>query len=556
MFGSIVNFGMNIAYRRFKKQFDAETQAAGEVNRKLLSDILTENSATEYGVKYDFANIKNADDYRRKVPLTDWDDYAFYIEKIADGEKNVLTKADIVHLANSSGTTGKLKQVPVTKRSQQVVAKNHAFITQGILNEKIPHADSKGRGIFLVSAVQPATTQAGITQGTATSSGIKSMMKMAPILWSSPPAVFYTADSASFMYLHLLFGLQEENLKYITAPFASAVLELFRTLENRWFDLLQDVEKGQLSGDLKITEEARNELQTKLNPNPKLSEKLRPEFEKGLTGIAPRVWRKLRYVSTVVGGSFEVYSPKLKEYLGEVPIYSAVYGASEAQIGVCTEIGKPAYAVTPATAFYEFIPIENAEEERPKTLLIDEITENSLYEIVVTNLAGFYRYRLGDVVKVVGKYNAAPVIEFQYRRGQLLNVASEKTSEKAVITAVMDAMNEANLSLIDFTTAEDYSVKPARYVFYFEVLEENPSLSPDAMEDVIIRATPYYTTIRGIGTIGKPVINFVKHGTFARMRNKMIERGTTLSQVKTPRVVRDLELLEILNSNCKEPEII
>lgn len=79
-----------------------------------------------------------------------------------------------------------------------------------------------------------------------------------------------------------------------------------------------------------------------------------------------------------------------------------------------------------------------------------------LYELVVTTLSGLYRYRIGDVVKVVRFHNSCPVIEFQYRQGQILNMRSEKTTETMMyeaLTKVLRGKGERS-RLVDYTCAE------------------------------------------------------------------------------------------------------
>ncbi len=56
-----------------------------------------------------------------------------------------------------------------------------------------------------------------------------------------------------------------------------------------------------------------------------------------------------------------------------------------------------------------------------------------MYDVIVTNYAGLYRYRLGDVIKVVDYYNNSPEIEFLYRKNQVINMVSEKTTEEHLI---------------------------------------------------------------------------------------------------------------------------
>ena len=79
-----------------------------------------------------------------------------------------------------------------------------------------------------------------------------------------------------------------------------------------------------------------------------------------------------------------------------------------------------------------------------------------LYELVVTNLSGLYRYRIGDVVKVMRFHNNCPVMEYQYRQGQILNVRAEKTSERVFYDALTSVLNdyEQRFHLVDYTCAE------------------------------------------------------------------------------------------------------
>ena len=54
-------------------------------------------------------------------------------------------------------------------------------------------------------------------------------------------------------------------------------------------------------------------------------------------------------------------------------------------------------------------------EEQPDTMFMDEVELGALYELVITTASGFFRYRFGDVIKVVDYYNNCPVVEFMYR---------------------------------------------------------------------------------------------------------------------------------------------
>ena len=62
--------------------------------------------------------------------------------------------------------------------------------------------------------------------------------------------------------------------------------------------------------------------------------------------------------------------------------------------------------------------------------------QGARYFVVVTTVAGLYRYRMGDIVKCVGYYNQSPTIEFLYRRGSLLYISGAKVSENEIFAAI------------------------------------------------------------------------------------------------------------------------
>lgn len=90
-------------------------------------------------------------------------------------------------------------------------------------------------------------------------------------------------------------------------------------------------------------------------------------------------------------------------------------------MGINLKENSGQYILVPGAMFFEFIPIhenniEEEEEDISKVLFIDQLEIDKSYEIVITNFSGLYRYRMGDVIKIVGYHNASPIIEFQYRK--------------------------------------------------------------------------------------------------------------------------------------------
>ena len=115
---------------------DESTVNACAVNRELLRTILLDNRDTEYGRKFHFSEIRDTEDYRSKVPLTSYDDYEAYIERMTEhGEENLLTAYPVVYYASTSGTSGSPKKIPVTDRGLDVFRKYASSVMLAVISE-------------------------------------------------------------------------------------------------------------------------------------------------------------------------------------------------------------------------------------------------------------------------------------------------------------------------------------------------------------------------------------------------------------------------------------
>ncbi len=311
---------------------------------------------------------------------------------------------------------------------------------------------------------------------------------------------------------------------------------------------MEDLHQGTLTAEITLPPELSEPIRARLTPHPERALALRREFERGFTGIARRIWPKLVYASTITSGSFRVYAEKLERYLGEVPIFSSVYVSSEAMMGVNRGLGKPVYTLLPSAAFFEFIPAAELDAPSPSTRLLDELVPGERYEIVLTTFGGLYRYRLGDVVEVVRYHHRTPVVEFIHRRGSLLNIAGEKTSEDAARQALMAALSREGMELVDFSAMEDLSTTPKRYVFFVELNLRGQAVDvaqlAARLEEALCRANPRYAAQRA--RLGPLWLHVMQPGAFQGLRDLLIRRGASPSQVKIPRVVQEGPLAEFL----------
>lgn len=537
-----------------EEKFNKYTLNSRKVNEEVLFKILKKNNSCEYGKEYKFSYIHSVDDYKKLVPITDYSAYDKYIERMLNGEKEVLVNEDIEYFGHTSGTTGKQKLVPVTKTCRRVGSKYMALLIQRFAYDNFKDSWENERGLMLTDIVMTTYSKAGIPICSATSGGMKAIKNLLPKIYTSPYEVMEVQDKNSALYLHLLFALKEKNLFYISGVFISNVLDLLRVLEKDSDKLIRDIRRGCINRSLNIDEEKRRKINSYLKPDASRAEQLEYEFSKGYEGICKRIWPKLTYIATVTGANFSIYDDKVNYYTGGLPIYSPAYGSTEGMIGINPYIEHIRYVVIPDTVFYEFIPVNESDKKDPKTYCINELKVGDNYELLITNYAGFYRYRLGDVIKVVDYYNNSPVVEFLYRKNQILNMVSEKTTEDQLKDAINKTVKKIDLSLVDYTTLADNTVTPGKYVVYFEL---NQKLSNSKVE-IIAQTLDYelqksnlaYGRFRKNNRLGRLEVRLVNRYTFDGIKEFMISKGVSKSQIKIPRVITNKkEIRQILNEN-------
>ena len=95
----VVNEARWIDGQNVRRRLDDITHNPMRSQEEFLMRLVRENANTEYGRKNNFKDIRNMDDFRRFVPLTTYDDYTPYIERLANGERNILTAYLTEHIS-------------------------------------------------------------------------------------------------------------------------------------------------------------------------------------------------------------------------------------------------------------------------------------------------------------------------------------------------------------------------------------------------------------------------------------------------------------------------
>ncbi|KAI9526384.1 hypothetical protein NQZ68_039992 [Dissostichus eleginoides] len=543
--------------RRQRKKLEADTLNVKRVQEETLLQRLRKNENTSYGKQYDFSSIKDIDGFRSRHPITTYEHYRELIRRIAAGEEKLIIADKPLILAMTSGTSGASAMLLSTKDT------NSEFFLQGVavcldaMARAFPATDSLQRTTKFFYSPTFRQSEAGIPIGPNSSTPASSRHMLN--LYTTPAPAFEVPSEKDTLYLHLLFALKDPSVGTLESNFASTVFYAFSALQDRWQELVEDIERGKVSSALALEPAVRSSLEALMKPDPERAAQLRALFKDGFRGIAKRLWPHLHLVLAVDSGSNQIYGEMLREnYCQGVPFYSPFYAATEGLIGVNLWPQEPnrRYLLCPRSMFCEFLPESGLEEEAPHTLLMEEVTEGQNYELIITNASGLFRYRVGDIVKVVGFHNQCPIVEFQYRRGQMLSVRGEKVSEALFLDALKKAVALwPGAQLVDYCCAESGIMgdsiggsDPHYQVFVELKGVRNLSEEQRYRLDICLQQdSAVYKSFRSKGSIGSMRVQLVAQGAFKELREHMMAySNTSPNTFKMHRVLRRKEYADFL----------
>ena len=100
-----------------KKKIDRWAKAPIDTQQKVFQLLIEQAKNTAFGRDHHFEEIKTYQDFVARVPIRDYEALRPYIDRVVDGEKNVLWKGKPLYFAKTSGTTSGAKYIPITKAS-------------------------------------------------------------------------------------------------------------------------------------------------------------------------------------------------------------------------------------------------------------------------------------------------------------------------------------------------------------------------------------------------------------------------------------------------------
>ena len=418
-----------------QKELDRYTKNAVALQWQTLSNIVSEAQDTEYGRNHMFASINSYHDFANNIPVNTYEELKNDIDRMRHGESDVLWKGRVKWYAKSSGTTNdKSKFIPVS-------------------NEGLHHIHYKG-GFDSVALYLRNNPNSRLFDG-------KSL-----ILGGSHSPNYTLTDSI----VGDLSAILIENINPLanmvrTPKKGTALLSDFETKRDR------------------IARETMNKNVTNISgvPSWMLSVLSRVMELTGKTHLE-EVWPNLE-VFFHGGVAFTPYRKQYEQLITSPGMhYMETYNASEGFFGLQNDPSDPAMLLmVDYDVFYEFIPIEEIDNEKPNVVPIQGIEIGKNYAMLISTSCGLWRYLIGDTVKFTSKNPYKFVITG--RTKHFINAFGEELIVDNAEKGLAYACEKTNSEVLEYTAAPVFmdDKGKCRHQWLIEFLREPEDLNEFAM---------------------------------------------------------------------------
>lgn len=526
------------------RRFEQASLDPERIQQDKLLWIIQRNKNTEYGKKHGFDSIKKHDDYRRNVPVITYEDIRADMDRVLNGEKNVFTAEDPVMFAQTSGTTGDPKFIPVTPT-------DHGREHKDVMRTWLYHCSQAHPDIFngkVVTLVSPAVEgycPSGIPYGSTSGHMYRNMPGFVRRTYAIPYCAFEIEDYKSKYYAIMRIGI-EQDVTLLCSANPSSILKMCKKGDEFSESIIRDIRDGSLSKDFVIEPEIRRDIERSLRANPSRAQELERMRQQRDGSLKPAdYWPNLALIGCWKGGTVGHYIEKFEPWTNpdgrrRVPVRDWGYLASELRGSVPLSDEGSQGALTIATNFFEFVEPDDvtARPDDPSSwnfLSVSEIKDNTEYYIFATTTGGLYRYDINDIVCVRGFYHKNPQIEFIRKGRGMTNLTGEKLSVNQIIEA-FDRASEATSIIPNHFKAEADS-NADRYVFRMEPLhpiqEEAAQTFLAELDSALKQINLEYKAKRESMRLKDPVMHVMREGWHDRDRRAQVDSGKRQFQAKT-----------------------
>ena len=470
-----------------------------ETQNEVFQTLIQEAQDTAFGKDHRFAEIKTYEDFKQRVPVRTYEDFVPYIDRIKQGELDVLWKGRPIYFCKTSGTTAGVKYIPITKAS----ISNHLNSARNALLMYIHgsgNADFLGGKLIFLSGSPTLDAVGAIPTG-----------RLSGIVNHHVPGYLRRNQLPSFTTNCI--DDWEEKVDAIVEETHQQDMRLISGIPpwvQMYFDKLT-LKTGEKAGALF------------------------PNFTLFVHG----------------GVNFEPYRAKLEAAIGRSIHTLETYPSSEGFIAFQdTRDQAGLLLVLNEGIFYEFIPAAEYFNEKPTRLALQDVELGINYAILLNTNAGLWGYSIGDTVKFVSTNPYRIVVTGRIKH--FISAFGEHVIVEEAEKAIQQAAAATNSEVVEFTVAPQ--VNPESGLPYHEWLVEFAQAPNDSelftklLDEAMQKQNIYYRDLIQGNILRTLVMKPLPAGAFIQY---MKSQGKLGGQNKVPHLSNHRDLADNLLAMIK-----
>ena len=409
---NLVNSAFRWFYKQRYKRLDYMMKHPFEAQNALFNNLIQTASHTVWGKKYNYKNIKTPEDFRKNVPIQDYESHKPYIYRMLEGEKDVLWSGSVKLFSKSSGTTNdKSKFIPVSPQNFTGCHIKGSWDTMTVMYDRYPECSVFGGKNFLMAGNHaPYKPGSDIIIGDVSALMIRNMPKIALPFFEPDLDILLRDDWESKIQLMAEVACREDVAPSIrmVGGVPTWIIVFFRHILD-------------LSGKSNILE-------------------VWPNFEAYIHG----------------GVAMAPYKEQFQQFLPSDKVrYVEVYNASEGYFATQLDVDtEDMLLLTNNGVYYEFLPMEEWHKDEPQAISLEDVEVGKNYALVISTNAGLWRYLIGDTVMFTSTFPHK--IKITGRTKQFVNAFGEEVMVSNTDKAIAEACQEMDAIISEYTVAPIY----------------------------------------------------------------------------------------------------
>ena len=491
---------LNLVNSRRLNEIDRFRMHPEETQMRVFRSLVAKAADTQWGRKYNYRSVSSVKDYQARVPVQSYEEIIPYIERLRNGEKDLLWPGEIEWFAKSSGTTStKSKFIPVTEDSLTGCHYRGAKDVLAVYLHNNP--DTRiytGKGLILGGSHKINNFSNNSLYGDLS----------AILMENAPRWVSFVRTPAKKIALLEDF---EEKLKQITRITASQNVTNISGVPSWYLVLIKQI--LEYTGKSNLCE----------------------------------VWPHLE-VFFHGGISFAPYREQFKSFIRSADMkYMETYNASEGFFGFQDDPkSNDMLLMLDLGVFYEFIPVDQVGSLNPEALTIEEIKEGVSYAMIISTNGGLWRYMIGDTIIFTG--TKPHKFRISGRTKHFINAFGEEVIIDNAEKALDAACRGTGALVAEYTAGPVYigieSKGSHEWLIEFEKTPDDLNKFVSILDDTLKSVNSDYEAKRFKDlNLVKPVVRPVPRGTFYKWLREKNKLG---GQNKVPRLSNNREYIEEL----------